>query len=433
MQPAASRSAVRSSRRTAFMGIGIFGLAGIGVMWLWWTTAMRTPVVTIPSPVMPRPNAFDFYVKAGNTVVGYKQIGNAFGTKQKVVYSLAQKEALIRPNIGVIDTVHQGFAYRYCNPPSRSFNTPFPYYARFRGLSRLLALQAQARAERENWSGAADSCLDAVRLGADIPYGSPLIGDLVGIACQAIGRRQMWSVVEHLNAAQSRSAISRLMSIMDRRLPYTDTLQEEKWAMQANLLEVFNDPKKAATLADGKTDDPNVSQKQSVLFYLFCSKTRIMENYTTYMDRSVQVAQQPYGLHLPSPPLPKDPINRELLPVYEAARLKNVENETQNGLLLVVLALHAFRMEHGQYPVSLNELAPVCLKKLPNDPFAVQGTFKYRVTGRSYVLYSVGPDGKDDGGMPIDNPKHPESSNPNARYFVEQNSVGDVVAGKNTW
>ncbi len=158
-----------------------------------------------------------------------------------------------------------------------------------------------------------------------------------------------------------------------------------------------------------------------------------MNNYTTYMDENSQLARQPYGLHLPPPRLPTDPINRSLLPVFTQSQLKDVESETQNGLLLLALALHAFRLEHGHYPELLPELAPSYLKKLPDDPFGVQETFKYHLKGESYVLYSVGPDGKDDGGTPIDDPRQARSSNPNARYFVNQNSVGDVVAGKNHW
>jgi hypothetical protein len=129
--------------------------------------------------------------------------------------------------------------------------------------------------------------------------------------------------------------------------------------------------------------------------------------------------------------MPTDPINRALLPVFAQARLKDVDCETQDGLLLVTLALHAFQLEQGHSPAALTELVPTYMKKLPDDPFAVQGTFKYRVKGQSYVLYSVGPDGKDDGGTPIDDVRQAGSGNRNARYFVNPGSVGDIVAGKN--
>ncbi len=93
---------------------------------LWWTAAMKTPFVVIPKPVLPNPNAFDFYVAAGNAVTNAKQIGEAVSTKPTVVYTMAQKEALVQQNVGAINTLHQGFAYPYLNPPARSIQTFFP-------------------------------------------------------------------------------------------------------------------------------------------------------------------------------------------------------------------------------------------------------------------------------------------------------------------
>lgn len=419
--------------RTALISVGLIGLTLAGILGYWWSSAMRVPVVSIPTPVMPNPNAFDFYVAAGKAVVNDKQIGDAFGSKPKVVYAHTQKEALVRSNLGVINTIHQGFTHPYLNPPGRSFDTQFPYFSRFRALSRLMSLQAQARAEGGDWSGAVESNLDAVRMGSDIPYGSALIGSLVGIACQAIGRKPMWDVVDHLNLPQSHAAIDRLTTIMERQCPYVDTLQEEKWAMQASLLELFREPKKLHSLLGDKKEE---TQGLSNLSYLIFSKSRIMGNYTNYMDQLMVLARQPYGLHLPAPPIPSDPFNKIIMPVFAQARLKDIDNRTQNGLLLVTLALHAFQLEHGHYPAALTELAPAYLKSLPQDPFGKQGTFQYHLQGRQYVLYSVGPDGKDDGGVPIDDPQHaesPDNTNPDARYFVNQDSRGDVVAGKNRY
>jgi len=407
---------------------------------LWWHEAMKTPVVHIPTPILPNPNAFDVYIKASNAVTGDKQISDANSTKPTVAYTLAQKEALVQQNINVIDTLHQGFAYPYFNPPVRSFNTLLPYYAKFRGMARLLSLQGKVRAAHGDWNGAVESDLDAIRLGKDVPHGSVMIGYLVGVACEAIGRRPLWSTVDQLNGTQSRAAVTRLESIMAGNYSYVDTLQQEKYCGQAGLLELFDDPKARAaffTDPDAKPGDEQATAASastlSALFFLAYSKRRIMNNYTSWMNRSSELARKPYGLHLPPPALPNDPYNSAVLPVFTDSRLKGVESDTQNGLLLLMLALHAFQLEHGRYPAGLKELAPVYLKRLPDDPFAAQGTFKYRLDGKSYVLYSIGPDGQDDGGKPIDDVTKATSASPNARYFVTQHSIGDVVAGKNIY
>ncbi len=66
---------------------------------------MRIPAVTIPNTVLPNPNAFDYDVAASNAVVGSNQINDALGSSPTVVYTLAQKEALIRQNAGVFNRV----------------------------------------------------------------------------------------------------------------------------------------------------------------------------------------------------------------------------------------------------------------------------------------------------------------------------------------
>ena len=67
-------------------------------------------------------------------------------------------------------------------------------------------------------------------------------------------------------------------------------------------------------------------------------------------------------------------------------------------------ALEAFRAQEGRYPKSLDVLVPEHLANLPGDPFDSSGApLLYRSRGGeqgSIVLYSVGPDGIDDGGVP---------------------------------
>ncbi|MCW3054955.1 MAG: hypothetical protein JWN14_4125 [Chthonomonadales bacterium] len=100
-------------------------------------------------------------------------------------------------------------------------------------------------------------------------------------------------------------------------------------------------------------------------------------------------------------------------------------------MLLIALELHAYRLEHGRYPASLAELVPTYLSKIPEDPFALKGSFVYRLQGEKYLLYSIGPDGTDNDGIPIDDPKRATSANPKFRYRVEKESLGDIVAGVN--
>ncbi|MGI8978685.1 MAG: hypothetical protein ACR2FY_05635 [Pirellulaceae bacterium] len=61
------------------------------------------------------------------------------------------------------------------------------------------------------------------------------------------------------------------------------------------------------------------------------------------------------------------------------------------------LALELYRREHGQWPLGLQDLAPKYLTAIPADPFS-RSTLIYRRQDESFLLYSVGPDGRDNGG-----------------------------------
>jgi hypothetical protein len=62
------------------------------------------------------------------------------------------------------------------------------------------------------------------------------------------------------------------------------------------------------------------------------------------------------------------------------------------------LALAAYRAERDEYPEDLAALTPRYANKLPADPYALDKPLCYRRESSGYLLYSVGPDGLDQGG-----------------------------------
>jgi len=74
------------------------------------------------------------------------------------------------------------------------------------------------------------------------------------------------------------------------------------------------------------------------------------------------------------------------------------------------MALQRFRSEQGEYPRSLSQLLPLHLTSLPEDPFEPGPVgLKYVVEqagggmkGQGHLLYSVGPDKVDQGGLARD-------------------------------
>lgn len=69
-------------------------------------------------------------------------------------------------------------------------------------------------------------------------------------------------------------------------------------------------------------------------------------------------------------------------------------------LARVAVALERYRLAHGDYPDLLDVLAPQFIDKVPHDLIGGQ-PLKYRKTDNNFVLYSIGWNEKDDGGVPI--------------------------------
>jgi hypothetical protein len=86
--------------------------------------------------------------------------------------------------------------------------------------------------------------------------------------------------------------------------------------------------------------------------------------------------------------------------VPASARLSDIAYRGKMGheSTLTVLALKRWRLERGAYPQTLDELmAGGFLKDLPLDPYSDKPLI-YKKTDDSFILYSVGPNFKDDNG-----------------------------------
>jgi hypothetical protein len=65
----------------------------------------------------------------------------------------------------------------------------------------------------------------------------------------------------------------------------------------------------------------------------------------------------------------------------------------------MAIAVARFRHDHGgEAPTLIEDLVPAYIAALPRDPFS-DGALRYRRSSDSFVVYSVGADGNDDGGQ----------------------------------
>ena len=74
-------------------------------------------------------------------------------------------------------------------------------------------------------------------------------------------------------------------------------------------------------------------------------------------------------------------------------------SKTEQSAVTTTIVLLRFKADKGNFPDNLNELITAgFLKELPQDPYN-EGTLTYKRVGESFILYSLGPNFKDDGGQ----------------------------------
>lgn len=103
--------------------------------------------------------------------------------------------------------------------------------------------------------------------------------------------------------------------------------------------------------------------------------------------------------------LKKNPLRRLLLPMIAVPNLPNIASvsallQTQVHQTRLAIALERYRLREGLYPETLESLVPGFLPELPPDVITMQPMPYRRIAPDQFALWSVGWDGKNQGGEP---------------------------------
>ncbi len=91
-------------------------------------------------------------------------------------------------------------------------------------------------------------------------------------------------------------------------------------------------------------------------------------------------------------------LSAQTLSAYAGVAGRENEGVANQRLALVALAVESFRNETGRLPEKLEELIPKFFEDVPEDPFT-ELELQYLRKAKGYVIYSVGSDREDNGGL----------------------------------
>jgi hypothetical protein len=380
------------------------------------------PPLSAAAP-LPNPNGYDFYLAASRSAIEPSLTANPTLSPTPAMPSAADI-ATIASDAPAFQLLEQGLGLPVRVPARDPFGSSGRALSRLRSLARTLSVKARIEEQQGRWDDAVKTCGDTIQYGETLPRGGELLDHLVGMACSAIGRRPAWSAVDHASSAAAAGAARRLYAIDSARPPLADSFMADKAATLVDIATLMRQPNWRTAVMQIEapdTSDPAVARAQDEL--IFTGKQRVIDIVARNCDKQIAAASLPYGAAAPET-LPVDPLERVLSPsIAGQTKFRDVFDSAENRLLAVAFALRAYRLARGAYPTGLAQLCPGYLPAVPSDPFARNAPLRYRRSEGAYVLYSVGPDGADDGGRPINPP-----GSPPGRY-VSAESKGDIVAG----
>jgi hypothetical protein len=317
--------------------IGIL-LAVVAAVWL---LALRSR----PSPVrvtLPTPNGYAELLQAAN-LVATTPGGEKVSALDSTTETVAELRAALEPHARALELVRLGLT-KECRVPveytSDYIGNSVPALTGFKRVAQALMAEGRLAELEGRTNEAARSYLACVQLGEASARGGMLIHRLVGMACGTLGVQKLRHLLPTLDGAAQKMVLDGLAKVEAQHEPVQAAIDQDKAWTRA----VYGPVK---------------------LFPL-----RLAEAFNR--------------------------LRGQVSPTDRAVTHSRTA-EANIRLLRVDLALRLYRAEHGRFPAQLSALVPGYLDAPPLDPFNGQPLI-YRLQGASYLLYSVGPDGKDDGG-----------------------------------
>lgn len=291
---------------------------------------------------------------------------------------------------------------------SRGIDILLPNLGPMWDLSELTLLQSAVDAEAGEWDDAYEHILACLAMARHVDQEPLLVQTLVAGSMRGL-------VVEPLAGMIHLRPPSPVTAAWMRALLMTDAGARMKaaCATEASIFGgIFDDilsGKLSVSEAIGSCAEKDPSTGQVLLVGLMKSFfINAKASYLDVMDRYVRAADQP----APDALAEMERIDTDVmdladsgwagklvalfLPSLRTALEVLFRDEAQGSAASVALDLAAYRAEHGEYPAALADLPGA--ERLPKDPFSGE-PFHYRREGQGFVLWSVGPDGDDDGGV----------------------------------
>jgi len=365
-----------------------------------------------PAVEMPDPNAFDLYelawaLRADIAADTGAEDDPGFGRAEEL--TLDELSALCEQYAPVFRLLEEAIAGEAQYPPLTDPAQQMPWFAQIRDGARMFAGRSLMHQRDGDALQAALDAIACMHLGADASTQGTLIAGLVAIACEAIGEKQLQAAIPELDATGALAASNALRRAMAERGTFADALRGEETFARLTIKQYLPMFEGVGEAADEQIDPELAAQMRAM------DPDATWEELGEFYGAWIEQAGKPWHTRA-GVPLPQNPLLATVAPSFAVAGLKFAVGDARLNVALTALAAQAWLGEQGSLPASLDQLVPGYLRAVPRDPFVdapLRSEFREPVTrahpasGRDpegahvLIIYSVGPDGDDDGGADI--------------------------------
>jgi len=291
-----------------------------------------------------------------------------------------------------------------------------PHLASMRSCIRLLAARVDLQTEQGKIDNALHDCLIGLKMSGSLSKEPILISGLVRIAMDNIILDRTKDIMKK-GEAKTEAYLVLIKEIIrereDRMLyqgfqgertifgmvefPRLKSGIKEKRDLKP-LIELFYEKEKERIAAAVRKDPVAVVGwlEENELAYLRLMAKWVALSKLPYLETREKAA----GLEKELLELPdeKAALVKFLMSALSNLFIKEARLDARLGNTEIALACHLYKAKHNDYPTSLKELSPESLSGLPRDPFT-EKDYIYRKKDKGFIVYSVGDNLKDDGGV----------------------------------
>ncbi len=284
---------------------------------------------------------------------------------------------------------------------------------KFRRLAFTMRWQILYEAYNGDIGKALSDCVALTKFGGHLQGNGLLIEQLVGIAIEGIANSVTLALLDRVAVPADvlKNTQIELKKQFDTQKPVI-SMEAEKVFWYDAIQRTFTDDGQGGgrMLARGMAYVVTDDWKKNLWRFLSFNHPRrqeVVANVDKYFERYAQIlAETPLQL---SDETMDDKVWYEVnisplilklqTPAHNRINQLAWRLRTGREALLTVLAVLSYEKEKGRYPTSLDELVVAgFLKELPIDSYSDK-PLVYKKTDDNFILYSFGPDFKDDGGV----------------------------------